>query len=263
VTDKEKTVHRFLKNTYGPIRTVLASAFAITALAGPVVVLDASPAGALTITSNVNVRPCVDLNNPSCAPVGSTGTVGISKLRCWRDASWATGNYNSNRWFLILLKDGREGYVHSSFVGQQTSTPNCTTLHYVRAADWAIAQIGQAYAPASISRNYSDWPPGPIGEWSGDCAKFAHAAYAYGAGTSFPRGNAIGQYRHFRDRGQIIGGLPRYGSPVFYNVTQYGHVAIYIGGTTIVTTRGLDNHGLTVARADINSFANYLGWAPA
>ncbi len=86
----------------------------------------------------------MNLANGNCASVGTTGAGGnLYKIRCWRDGSWATGNYSLNRWFLVSLGDGREGYVHSSLVGGQYATPNCSELPYVRAADWAIACIGQ------------------------------------------------------------------------------------------------------------------------
>ncbi len=243
-------------------RTKAAAAMAAGLAVAGLSVIAAPAASAATVTANVNLRPCVDLNNPNCSPVGTTGNAGVYKMRCWRDGSWATGNYNSNRWFLLSLTDGREGYVHSSFVGSQYSTPNCSDLPYVRAADWAIAQIGQTRAPDAWARNFSDWAPGPYAEWSGDCAKFTFMSFAYAAGVPYARGDAIGQYNQYKNQGMIYGGLPRYGDPVFYNIAApYGHTAIYIGGTTIVTTQGMDGANQPIARRDINSFGNYLGWA--
>jgi hypothetical protein len=239
------------------IATVFVAVLGTFTIAAPM-------ASATTVTSNVNLRPCVNLANPNCSPVGTTGTSGISKMRCWRDGSWATGYYSSNRWFLIVLNDGREGYVHSSFVGGQYATPACTTLPYVRAADFAIGLIGQYRAPEPYASYYalSDWAPGPYAEWSGDCAKLTHMSFRYGAGVSYAVGNAINQYYTYRNAGMIYGGLPRYGDPVFYNIAApYGHTAIYIGGTTIVSTQGMDFANLPVARRDIYSFGAYLGWA--
>jgi hypothetical protein len=226
--------------------------------------LVAQPASAATMNgSNVNLRACVNLGNPVCAtPVGTTGNAGIVKMRCWRDGSWVTGNYSSNRWFLVMLTDQREGYVHSSFVTNQQSVPECTTLSYVRAADFAIAQVGQSRASNAIASSYSasDWAPGPFGEWSGDCAKFTGSSYR-STGTGYPSGNAISQYQQFRTAGKILQGIPRYGSPVFYNITTYGHTAIYIGGTSIASTQKLDGADLPVAVQDINTYGNYLGYA--
>lgn len=226
--------------------------------------LVASPASAATVTSGVNIRPCVDLGQAVCAPLGSTNGTGINTLRCWRDGSWATGNYPSNRWFLAYLSDGREGYVHSSFVAGQYATPNCSTLAYVRAADKARSYYGQTYATSDIASEFSasDWAPGPYAEWSGDCAKLTSSAYRHGAGLSYASGNAIVQYRTYKNAGPILGGIPRYGAPVFYDIAApYGHTAIYIGGTTIITTQGMDNARLRVVRKDLYSYANYLGWA--
>ena len=65
-------------------------------------------------------------------------------MRCYRDGSSATGAYTSNRWFLGHSRaDGREGFVHSSFVRNQARVPECSTLVYVRAADRALSQRGK------------------------------------------------------------------------------------------------------------------------
>jgi hypothetical protein len=220
-------------------------------------------AAAPAVSNSVNLRPCVNTGHGVCAPVGHTGSSGLYKMRCWRDGSWATGAYSSNRWFLIALNDGQEGFVHSSYVRNQAPVPNCNTLPYVRAADWALTQIGRTYAESNVAGMYaaSDWAPGPYGEWSGDCAKFTQSAFRL-AGVGYETGNAIVQYQKYRNRGLIYQGLPRFGDPVFYNTAlPYGHTAIYIGGNSVVTTRGYDHAGLTVARVPLNSFANYLGWA--
>lgn len=233
----------------GGVRRRASLFVAAMAMVAGVTVFGAEPAGAATVTPDVNLRPCVDTSNPNCSPVGTTGSSGVWRMRCWRDGSWATGNYNSNRWFLIVLNDGREGFVHSSFVGNQTSTPNCGTLPYVRAADWAIARIGQRTQPNGVG-------------WSGYCATFTYNAFTQGAGVPYENGNAIDQHRKYRNRGMIYGGIPRYGDPVFYDITApYGHTAIYIGGTTVVTTQGMEGANLPVARRDLYSFNNYLGWA--
>lgn len=222
----------------------------------------APAASAATVTPGVNLRPCVDLGQAVCSPVGTTSGTGVNTIRCWRDGSWATGNYSSNRWLLVYLSDGREGYVHSSYVAGQYATPSCGTLAYVRAADKALSYYRQQSAPSDIASRYSDWAPGPYAEWSGDCAKLTHSAYVYGAGLGFAGGNAIQQYNTYRSQGAVLGGLPRYGAPVYYNIAApYGHTAIYIGGTTVITTQGMDGNNLPVERRDLYSFANYLGWA--
>ncbi len=227
----------------------VAGGFIAVALFLGIGVVAAPAASAATVTPNVSLRPCVNVSNSNCAPVGTTSGSGVYKIRCWRDGSWATGRYASNRWFLLSLSDGREGYVHSSFVGGQYSTPNCGELPYVRAADWAIARIGQVSQTNGVG-------------WSGYCATFTHNAFTQGAGVSYVAADAINQYWAYRNRGMIHGGWPRYGDPVFYNIaTPYGHTAIYIGGNMVVTTQGLEGANLPIARRELNSFGSYLGWA--
>ena len=251
------------KTAKGRLARWLATVGVLTGVALGTPILAASPASAATVTSGASIRACVDLNNVVCNnSVGTTNGSGVSAMRCWRDGSWATGTYRSNRWFLLNLSDGREGYVHSSFVQNQASVPNCSTLAYVRAADKAISYTGQVSASSDIASKYSDWAPGPYAEWSGDCAKLAHSSYVYGAGVGFETGNAIDMYNKYKNKNMIYGGLPRYGSPVFYNIAApYGHTAIYIGGTSIITTQGMDNARLPVAVKGIYDYGNYLGWA--
>lgn len=215
------------------------------------------------VTSGVNIRPCTNLGRSVCAPVGVTNGSGVAAMRCWRDESWATGAYSSNRWFLLYLTDGREGYVHSSFVSGQYGVPNCNSLAYVRAADRALTYYQQVYANRSLADAYgTGWRPGPHGEWSGDCAKLTHSAYAYGAGVGYYLHDAIQQYYYYRNARVIYGGIPRYGAPVFYNTgDRWGHTALYIGGTTVISTQGYDHAAKPVERRDINSFRTYLGWA--
>lgn len=245
----------------GLFRIVTAVALGLSVLLG-LILGTTPPASAATVTGGVNLRPCVSLNWQVCAPVGTTNGGNLYKVRCWRDGSWATGAYSSNRWFLVVLSDMREGFVHSSFVGQQPSVPNCSTLSYVRAADKALTYFNQVYAPTDVANRYTDWRPGPWAEWSGDCAKLSRSAWELGGGVSHPGGNAIDQYYNFRNRGMILGGIPRYGAPVYYNIARpAGHVALYIGGTTILTTQGVDNNRLPVVRRDLNSYGNYLGWS--
>jgi hypothetical protein len=228
----------------------LTLAACLTGLGPAPVVLTANEHGPLTVENNVELRPCVELTNPHCTPVGTTGTSGIKKMRCWRDQSWHQGRYSSDRWFIIELNNGQEGWVHSSYVEHQTKdTPNCDKLPYVRAADWAITHIGEVAQPNGT-------------DWSGWCATFVYRAFREGAGIDYRAGDALVQFRHFRDAGKIDTGMPRFGEPVFYDIVQpYGHVAIYIGGNSVVTTQGLDGDHKPVARRDLHSFANYLGWA--
>jgi hypothetical protein len=80
------------------------------------------------LTSNANLRPCVTLRSGRCAPVGTTAGTHIAAVFCHRTGSWATGEFRSNVWLLVLLDDGREGYVHASFVIHAEPTPTCTSV---------------------------------------------------------------------------------------------------------------------------------------
>jgi hypothetical protein len=215
--------------------------------------------------TNVNVRPCVNTASSTCNPVATSGSATRVRMTCWRDGSSATGNYTSVRWFLAELNTagGPEGFIHSSFVTNQTEVPECGTLARVRAADWALGQVGQTRAPGEF--NGMNWAPGPVGEWSGDCAKLVYLAYTRAGVGSYPLKNAIEQWNALPNKSAASRGyLPRYGDPVFWNIARpYGHTAIYVGGTRAVGTQGLDHDNLPVAIYDLNRYANYLGYAKA
>ena len=49
---------------------------------------------------------------------------------------------------------------------------------------WASGQVGQTYASSGVASQFTDWAPGPFGEWSGDCAKFAYYAWHVAGSTS-------------------------------------------------------------------------------
>lgn len=127
-----------------------------------------------------------------------------------------------------------------------------------RAAGWAAAQVGQTRAPGDVAALFSDWAPGPYGEWSGDCAKFAIASWR-AAGVSIARGNAVDQYNAYR--GRIQGGTPPRGALVFWpNVTQWGHIAIADGSGGVYTTRGLDGANLPIQHIPASTFGAPAGW---
>jgi hypothetical protein len=53
-----------------------------------------------------------------------------SWVSCWKDGDWATGNYSSNRWFKAYVYHTNNpnavwAFVHSSFVTNQSSVPQC------------------------------------------------------------------------------------------------------------------------------------------
>ena len=51
-------------------------------------------------------------------------------VKCYEDGSWATGNYSTNRWFLVYVtRTGSSwafwGYVHASYVYNQPRVVRC------------------------------------------------------------------------------------------------------------------------------------------
>lgn len=129
-----------------------------------------------------------------------------------------------------------------------------------KAAAWAAAQVGQNGAPTTVTRYFSDWVPGPDGEWSGDCAKFAYSAWYFGAGVQIARGDAVVQYNAYRST--IQQGTPPAGALVFWpTLTSAGHIAIADGVGGVYRTRGGDGDGQTIAHVAASAFGTPAGWA--
>ncbi|WP_454552863.1 hypothetical protein [Geodermatophilus nigrescens] len=155
--------------------------------------------------------------------------------------------------------------MHSSFVTNQTSVPNCNTLARVRAVDWALTQVGQTYASTDYRQGVwgMNWGPGPDREWAGDCAKLPFIAYVR-QGVSYPLADAIRQWDRMPSRQSASAGYyPRFGDPVFWTIpgVPEGHTALYAGGTKAVGTTGLDWNGTPVAIYDLQKpGATYLGY---
>jgi hypothetical protein len=215
------------------------------------------------ITQTANVRACTNTGNGNCAPLTTIGTSTPVIMVCWRDESWATGAYSSNRWFLVRRSsDGMEGFVHSSLVGSQSTVPNCGSVPRAMAGLNAIARIGQVYANSSDAALFSDWAPGPYGEWSGDCKKLVSTAWYRATGRLLVSGNAKPTFDYYwANRGEKGYGYPRYGSLVGYNIAApYGHIAVSVGVNRIVSTQGLDFARLPVAMQTTGSYSNPLGW---
>jgi hypothetical protein len=217
---------------------------------------------ASTIAGTAGVRDCVTTSRTCGTPFATLSSGTRVRMVCWVDGSSFTGRYTSNRWFRVRSSTGVEGYVHSSNVTSQTRVGSCTSMADVNAALRAANRVGQKYASTTDRQMFStaSWHPGPVGEWSGDCPKLGHVAWR-GART-LPSGNAIVQYRFYRDRGRIKQGTPPAGALVFYDVARpYGHVAVSLGGGRIATTIGLDWAEKPNARVRMSHFGNYLGWA--
>lgn len=179
-----------------------------------------------------------------------------------------------NRLYFLVNQSGRVFYVPDFYTDSPhlaaqppiAGIPMCgvaspaPSTRADRAVAWARAQLGEVYASPADGIQYSGWAPGPLYEWSGDCAKFGHRAWSV-AGISVPRGNAIDIYKVYRSRGQVhTVGTPPAGALVFWNVTSYGHVAVSVGGNQVIGTRGMDFARLPIQQYSIAAISGYLGW---
>lgn len=187
-----------------------------------------------------------------------TLTTGRARMQCWRDAQVVSG---SPRWFLVELDNGQEGFIHSTLTvpSTQTSSPNCNDLTRVRAADWALAQLGKTYDDTGRPVT---WAPGPDREWSGDCLAFVNHSYRSAGFNGYGAPTAISQWRT-PPAGTVrgTGPIPRYGDSVFTSASASGHTGIYIGGTSMIGTQGVDGSRLPIAIYSMTSrYPTYLGY---
>ncbi|MEU3455130.1 hypothetical protein ABZ671_16250 [Micromonospora sp. NPDC006766] len=110
------------------ITTRLGRLAAVTSAAGAAVALMGVPAFAAGpyISSNsggANIRSCADTG---CTSNGYYGNGTSVTMVCWTDTQWVyppQSNYASNRWFKV--NSPTTGYIHSSLVANQVSTPRC------------------------------------------------------------------------------------------------------------------------------------------
>lgn len=243
-----------------PSSSSKGTAATTSAVSGTMIRVNAAPYGAY-------VRPC-PVASAACAPIGSVASGTGVTMQCWRDGGWATGNYASNRWFWIVAGATR-GFVHSSFVVNQVSTPLCPTdrgptapvapAGAQRALDWAVAHNG-TYAPTAAEKfgNNTD-------RWSGWCALFAYDAHKIGNSSgTVVTGNAIDMLNTYRTRGMLHPtGVAPAGALLFWGAipgNAYGHVAIATTDGKAIGTRGFASQYLPIAVYEINSVTNYAGW---
>ncbi len=101
---------------------------AATSAAGAAVALMGAPAFAAGpyISSNsggANIRSCA---STTCGSYGWWPNNTSVTMVCWTDNQWVyppDSNYASNRWFKV--NSPTTGYIHSSLVANQVSTPRC------------------------------------------------------------------------------------------------------------------------------------------
>jgi cell wall-associated NlpC family hydrolase len=240
----------------------LLTAFAAVVLATSLVLAVGVPPAAASspqMTSAGGVRDCTNTAYTGCSSWGSLSAGTQLAMVCWIDESWAVGEYNSNRWFYIVTSANVKGFVHSSRVWPQTNVPNCSTHRGVTVTRWASRHVGIA-ATTAAERSAI---PTSTSYWSGYCATFATASYKLGAGV-VPRyaGDAKPRYNAYKSAGLMQAGTPaNVGSLVFWpNLTQWGHVAVYVGNGMVVSTRGVPGETRNVARVSLSTFGTPAGW---
>jgi len=100
---------------------MLTKTLALASAAVTAALLFVSSAVAANISPSVWVKSCPNTacSNQTLLPRG-TGVV----MLCWGDYQYALGNYWSARWFVVYYGYG-SGWVHSSYVYNQTSVGHC------------------------------------------------------------------------------------------------------------------------------------------
>ena len=219
-------------------RLLLSVALVATGLMGT-----ASNASAVTpkMTSDGSVRDCVRMTlKEGCASRGTVKAGTVVKMHCYRDDSWATGEYRSDRWFYITASSGKKGYVHSSRVNPQAEVPECSTKRGIIASTWAAQHVGIAKTTPKERA--------AMGEstlyWAGYCAGFTFTATKRGSGRTLryygAEIDARKRYQLYKKARLVTtSGTPNVGAHVFWpNVSDLGHTAIYLGNNAVATTRG-------------------------
>jgi hypothetical protein len=223
-----------------------------------------SPAHRSFVPRGTSLAICTNRAHALCggafAPVPKNGRV---RMVCYKDEAQSfTGVYGSKRWFYVQVQaSGWYGYVHSSFVQQQTPrTPNCDSKPDLVAAQWAATTYNQVEMnPSENVWNQAAWQPGPFREWSGDCPKLVVRAWQY-AGRSVPGADARNIFTHYQRRGAIRQGTPPRGAVVFWSRGSSGHTAVSLGNGYAIGTVGEDRERKPVGFYP-TATPDYLGWA--
>lgn len=265
------TTHRPDRRRLGTIALVMMLLGGVANLATP------SPAGAATVAqyhvagtggSGISARLA-----PVVQPGTGYGAAAGAVLNVQCQVLGEPFGPRGNKLYFLVNQGGRvfyapDYYTDSPHLAAQppiAGIPMCggapqPSTRADRAVAWARSQVGRVYASATDAAPYADWAPGPYGEWSGDCIKFANRAWAV-AGVSIPRGNAINVYYAYRNQGRVhTTGTPPAGALVFWNISYAGHVAVSVGGGQVIGTRGMDFARLAVAQYSVSTYGNYLGW---
>lgn len=216
------------------------------------------PPTGTAITAPSPLYLCVNTGIAGCRPAGmpSAAAGQVVTMQCWKKGSWVGG---TDMWFWVTGPFG-EGYVTASVVTRQTSVGACDSIKGFVAAEAAIARTGQVWASSTDQAlfNASEWAPGPVAEWAGDCPKLPYVGWK-AAGVTIPKRNAIDNYNAVKS--SIRQGVPPRGAVVFWNIAApYGHEAISVGNGYVATTRGMDGSKAANEVVKYTFFRSYLGW---
>jgi len=159
---------------------------------------------------------------------------------CWENPQSDT----SHRYFFVQTTAGIEGFVHAGLVSSQTTTPACSTISWINAAQWALGQDGAKMVAANAKNgNIASY-------WSGWCWLFVYDSWRLGAGHTPRYGGLTAQatYNLYTSHGLMHGATssPPRGSMVFFRSASAGHVAISLGDGWVETTQGFGGQTLPV-----------------
>lgn len=223
--------------------------------------------------------PQLAARNGHGAPEGATV---VLQCHAWGDPVGA----RANRLWDFVSYQGRQFYVPDLYTSsptvanvpvpgipfcipqQQSPPPSNGDGRPGQAASWASSHVGTSFATGAdhqLLKRYgrdSGWAPGPYGEWSGDCMRFAAAAWL-STGVVPLRGSTaklVGDA--YARSGRLKSGLPPLGTIVFYSWGRPGHAGISLGNGQVVSTRGVDGNRAKVRTHNYRlSGMTYRGWA--
>lgn len=182
------------------------------------------------ITQDANVRSCTNTANANCAPFARISARTAGEL--WSAGATSPGPPGPTprtAGFLVRrASDGFEGFVHSSQVGGQElapRAPHCGSVPRVKAGLGRSPESARCMPTPSDAALFTDWAPGPYGEWSGDCKKLVNVAWYRATGVKLVSGNAKPTFDYYWARRSYKGwrqpGLRQPGG--LQRLCPYGH----------------------------------------
>lgn len=253
------------------IRTT-AAALAITTLAplassSSVSAYGGDPDGVTTVATDTRMLNCPDTDHSGCKERAMGVPAGTKvRVRCVAHGEQIGA---TTLWAFVTTAGGNEGFVpavrlagdYTRYVSSGHPAPKCSDVHRVDAMMWAAHQLGQVTPNKDVRDLYSLGAFGDGDRWSGDCIKFAQAAYALTGGPTVPAGNAGPVGQSYGTLSKTKTDIPA-GALVFWTGGA-GHVAVSLGrGGWLIGTSGSDGSAdaITSYRADESGWGTYLGW---